>query len=58
LGAAAAAEVDQIVRASYDHGFEAGMILRAALSLVGVAVAIIGTGTRPALAADRPPRAV
>jgi hypothetical protein len=47
LAAAAAAEVEQIVRASYDHGFEAGMILCAALSLAGVAVALIGTGTRP-----------
>jgi MFS family permease len=58
LGAAAAAEVEQIVPASYDHGFEAGMILCAALSLAGVAVALIGTGTRPALVSDRPPRAV
>jgi EmrB/QacA subfamily drug resistance transporter len=58
LGSAAAAEVEQIVRASYDHGFEAGMILCAALSLAGVAVALIGTGTRPALIAERPPRAL
>jgi hypothetical protein len=35
LGAAAAAKVEQIVRASYDHGFESGMILCAALSLAG-----------------------
>jgi hypothetical protein len=49
--------VEQIVRASYDHGFEAGMILCAALSLAGVAVALIGTGTRPALVAEGPPRA-
>jgi hypothetical protein len=58
FGAAAADEMEQIVRASYDDGFEADMILCTALSLAGVAVAIIGTGTRPALAADRPPRAV
>ena len=35
---------------------QAGMILYAALSLAGVAVAMIGTG--PALVADRPPHAV
>jgi hypothetical protein len=58
FGSAAAAEVEQIVRASYDHGFEAGMILCAALSLAGVAVALIGTGSRPALIAERPPRAL
>ena len=58
LRAAAAADVERIVRASYDHGFEVGMILCAALSLAGVAVAITGTGARPALAADRLPRAV
>ena len=54
---AAAAEVEQIVRASFDHGCQARMILCAVLSLAGVAVALIGTGTRPALVPDRPPRA-
>jgi MFS family permease len=58
FGAAAIAEVEQIVRSSFDHGFQAGMILCAALSLAGVAVAMIGTGQRPALVPDRPPRAV
>ena len=58
FGAAAIAEVEQIVRSSFDHGFQAGMSLCAALSLAGVAVAMIGTGPRPALVADRPPRAV
>ena len=58
LATAAAAEVEQIVRSSFDHGFQAGMILCAALSLAGVAVAMIATGTRPALVSDRPPRTV
>jgi hypothetical protein len=57
LAPAAAAEVEQIVRASYDHGFEAGMILCAALSLAGAAMALIRTGPHPARIADRPPRA-
>ncbi len=58
MGAAAVADMEQIVRSSFDRGFQAGMILCAALFLAGVAVALIGTETRPALAADRPPRAV
>jgi hypothetical protein len=37
---------------------QAGIILCAALSLAGVAVAMIGTGPRPVLVADRPPHAV
>jgi hypothetical protein len=58
LTAAAAADVEQIVRSSFDHGFQEGMILCAALSLAGVAVAMIATGTKPALISDRSPRSV
>jgi hypothetical protein len=53
LTAAAAADVEQIVRSSFGHGFQAGMILCAALSLAGVAVAMIAAGTKPALISDR-----
>ena len=45
---AAAAEAERIVRASYDHGFQAGMILCAALALAGAAAAMIGAKSRPA----------
>jgi EmrB/QacA subfamily drug resistance transporter len=57
LGQAAAAEVEQIVRASYDRGFTAGMILCAVLSLAGVAVAMIGARAQAAPLPGPPPRA-
>ena len=57
LAPAAAAEAEQIARASYDHGFEAGMILCAGLALIGAAVALIGRRPEPAPIADQPPRA-
>jgi hypothetical protein len=57
LAPAAAAEAERIARASYDHGFEAGMILCAALALVGAAAAMIGRKTEPAPIADQPTRA-
>jgi EmrB/QacA subfamily drug resistance transporter len=57
LAPAAAAEAERIARASYDHGFEAGMILCAALALVGAAAAMIGRKTEPAPILDQPPRA-
>jgi EmrB/QacA subfamily drug resistance transporter len=56
LAPAAAAEAERITRASYDRGFEGGMTLCLALSLVGVAVAMIGRKPQPALISEEPSR--
>jgi EmrB/QacA subfamily drug resistance transporter len=56
LAPAAAAEAEHITRASYDHGFQAGMILCAALALVGAALAMIGAKSRSARVPAPPTR--
>jgi predicted MFS family arabinose efflux permease len=55
LAPAIAAEAERIVRASYDHGFQAGMILCAALALAGAALAA-GRRAEPGPVSDQPPR--
>jgi MFS family permease len=55
MAPAAAAEAQEIARASYDHGFEAGMILCAGLALVGAAAAMVGSKLQPTPISDQPP---